>query len=81
GGGPGVPGGAAGGGGGGGWGGGGGGGGGGGPRRAGRPRAMSPEQVTRARRMYADGTHSVDAIATHLGVSRATVYRHLPTAD
>ncbi|MEH1102805.1 helix-turn-helix domain-containing protein, partial [Micromonospora sp. CPCC 205561] len=46
-------------------------------RRPGRPRAMSPEQVERARRMHADGTRTVDEIAATLGVSRATVYRHL----
>ncbi|MFI7575518.1 TetR family transcriptional regulator [Micromonospora sp. NPDC049497] len=46
-------------------------------RRPGRPRAMSPEQVGLARRLHAAGTHSVDEIAARLGVSRATVYRHL----
>lgn len=46
-------------------------------RRPGRPRALGPEQVETARRMHAAGTHSVDAIAATLGVSRATVYRHL----
>ncbi|GGM06708.1 TetR family transcriptional regulator [Micromonospora yangpuensis] len=50
---------------------------GGGRRRSGRPPAMSPAQVATARRMYADGAHSADEIAAHLGVSRATVYRHL----
>ncbi|MEH0970500.1 TetR family transcriptional regulator [Micromonospora sp. CPCC 205546] len=49
-------------------------------RRPGRPRAMSPEQVERARRMYAGGGHSADEIAAALGVSRATVYRHLDPA-
>lgn len=46
-------------------------------RRPGRPRALGREQIEAARRMHAAGTHSVDAIATTLGVSRATVYRHL----
>ncbi|MEU7654343.1 TetR family transcriptional regulator [Micromonospora taraxaci] len=46
-------------------------------RRPGRPRALGREQVETARRMHAAGTHSVDAIAATLGVSRATVYRHL----
>jgi AcrR family transcriptional regulator len=46
-------------------------------RRPGRPRALGREQVEAARRMHAAGTHSVDAIAAALGVSRATVYRHL----
>ncbi|MCZ7374627.1 TetR family transcriptional regulator [Micromonospora sp. WMMC250] len=46
-------------------------------RRPGRPRALGREQVETARRMHAAGTHSVDAIAATLGISRATVYRHL----
>ncbi|MFI5486051.1 TetR family transcriptional regulator [Micromonospora echinaurantiaca] len=46
-------------------------------RRPGRPRALGHEQVEAARRMHAAGTHSVDDIAAALGVSRATVYRHL----
>ncbi|MER7889748.1 TetR family transcriptional regulator [Micromonospora sp. NPDC094482] len=46
-------------------------------RRPGRPRALGREQVEAARRMHTAGTHSVDAIAATLGVSRATVYRHL----
>ncbi|MCG5444151.1 TetR family transcriptional regulator [Micromonospora sp. NIE79] len=46
-------------------------------RRPGRPPALTREQVEAARRMHAAGTHSVDAIAAALGVSRATVYRHL----
>ncbi|MFJ5597093.1 TetR family transcriptional regulator [Micromonospora parva] len=46
-------------------------------RRPGRPPALGREQVEAARRMHEAGTHSVDAIATALGVSRATVYRHL----
>lgn len=51
-----------------------------GRRRPGRPRAMSPEQVEAARRMHARGNHSADEIAAALGVSRATVYRHLDLA-
>ncbi|WP_141909650.1 TetR family transcriptional regulator [Micromonospora sp. A202] len=46
-------------------------------RQPGRPPALGREQVEAARRMHAAGTHSVDAIAATLGVSRATVYRHL----
>lgn len=49
-------------------------------RRPGRPPALGREQVEAARRMHAAGTHSVDAIAAALGVSRATVYRHLTTS-
>ncbi|MEU9509680.1 helix-turn-helix domain-containing protein, partial [Micromonospora sp. NPDC048170] len=51
-----------------------------GRRRPGRPRAMGPEQIETARRMHAEGGHSADEIAAALGVSRATVYRHLDPA-
>ena len=47
------------------------------PRRAGRPSVMDPGKAAMARRLYAGGTYSVSAIAERLGVSRATVYRHL----
>ncbi|MET7707568.1 TetR family transcriptional regulator [Micromonospora sp. NPDC005413] len=50
-------------------------------RRPGRPAALGREQVEAARRMHAAGTHSVDAIAATLGVSRATVYRHLDDSN
>ncbi|MET8119912.1 TetR family transcriptional regulator [Micromonospora sp. NPDC005189] len=50
-------------------------------RRPGRPPALGREQVEAARRMHAAGTHSVDAIAATLGVSRATVYRHLDESN
>ncbi|TDC58447.1 TetR family transcriptional regulator [Actinomadura sp. KC345] len=46
-------------------------------RRAGRPSVMSEEKAELARRMYAEGVHGVAEIAERLGVSRATVYRHL----
>ncbi|MEU4775443.1 TetR family transcriptional regulator [Micromonospora sp. NPDC023644] len=49
-------------------------------RRPGRPRAMGPEQVETARRMHAEGSHSANEIAAALGVSRATLYRHLDPA-
>ncbi|MGC4789192.1 TetR family transcriptional regulator [Micromonospora sp. DT178] len=52
-----------------------------GRRRPGRPQAMGPEQVEAARRMYAEGRQSADEIAAALGVSRATVYRHLDPAS
>ncbi|MEV4662755.1 TetR family transcriptional regulator [Micromonospora echinofusca] len=51
-----------------------------GRRRPGRPRAMGPEQVETARRMHAEGSHSAGEIAAALGVSRATLYRHLDPA-
>jgi AcrR family transcriptional regulator len=46
-------------------------------RRAGRPSVMDAAKGAQARRMYEAGTHSVAEIAAALGVSRATVYRHL----
>jgi DNA invertase Pin-like site-specific DNA recombinase len=52
-------------------------------RKGGRPPAMTDRQVTIARQMYdetgPDGkrTHTVAEIAETLGVSRATIYRHL----
>ncbi|GAA2111446.1 TetR family transcriptional regulator [Actinomadura alba] len=52
------------------------------PRRgAGRPSVMDGGKAAAARRMYAAGSHSVTEIATALGVSRATVYRHLRDAE
>ncbi|MEV5716604.1 TetR family transcriptional regulator [Amycolatopsis mediterranei] len=48
--------------------------------RRGRPPAMNPEAIEAARRLYAAGRAPAD-IATVLGVSRATVYRHLPVSD
>ncbi|WP_410586886.1 TetR family transcriptional regulator [Amycolatopsis sp. lyj-23] len=44
--------------------------------RRGRPPAMSAETVSAARRLYEAGRAPAD-IAAELGVSRATVYRHL----
>ncbi|MGW6708601.1 TetR family transcriptional regulator [Streptomyces sp. NPDC054956] len=48
--------------------------------RRGRPVAMSPAMVEAARRMHAAGSGAT-AIAARLGVSRATVYRHLPPEE
>src|SRR5262245_9362283 len=45
-------------------------------RRRGRPSAMDAASVARAQRM-ADEGRSIDEIAAALGVSRATLYRHL----
>ncbi|WP_372444279.1 helix-turn-helix domain-containing protein [Micromonospora qiuiae] len=52
-----------------------------GRRRPGRPPAMTSEQARAARRMHAAGTHSADEIAAEFGVSRATVYRYLDSAQ
>jgi AcrR family transcriptional regulator len=38
---------------------------------------MSAEKVATARRLLAAGVHSVADVAAELGVSRATVYRHV----
>jgi DNA invertase Pin-like site-specific DNA recombinase len=43
----------------------------------GRPSVMTPEKVSVAREMYASRDYSVAAIAQTIGVSRATIYRHL----
>lgn len=45
--------------------------------RPGRPRALDAERLAVARHMYASGAHRVDEIAAAVGVSRATLYRHL----
>jgi len=41
---------------------------------------MTPDKVAVARRMYDSGEHTVAAIAEVVGVSRASVYRHLGCA-
>jgi AcrR family transcriptional regulator len=45
--------------------------------RRGRPESMTPEKVAEARRLHAEGTRTAAEIAAALGVSRATLYRHL----
>ena len=47
-----------------------------GGRRRGRPSSVDARMAERARRMYAAGESAAD-IAEKLGISRATVYRHL----
>jgi DNA invertase Pin-like site-specific DNA recombinase len=44
---------------------------------AGRPASCPPAQITAARAAVAAGQH-VDQVADAFGVSRATLYRHLP---
>jgi DNA invertase Pin-like site-specific DNA recombinase len=52
-------------------------------RRGGRPSVMTPHKLQVAQELYASGQYTVAAIAKTLGVSRASIYRHLtaPTAD
>ena len=46
-------------------------------RKGGRKPSLSPKKIQVARRMYAEGDSTVAEIAKVLGVSRATIYRHL----
>jgi DNA invertase Pin-like site-specific DNA recombinase len=46
-------------------------------RHGGRPSVMTAHKVRVAGEMYASGQYTVSAIATTLGVSRASIYRHL----
>jgi DNA invertase Pin-like site-specific DNA recombinase len=48
---------------------------------AGRKPKLSADQVAVAQRLHRDGKHTVSEIAKVLGVSRATIYRHLPVAS
>lgn len=50
-------------------------------RVGGRPASITPEKLEVARAMYASGEHTVAAIAGVVGVSRATIYRHLASLD
>ena len=49
-------------------------------RHGGRPTVMPPDKVATARQMYESKTYTVEAIAKVLGVSRASIYRHLADA-
>lgn len=46
-------------------------------RHGGRPTVMPPDKVATARRMYDSKEYTVEAVARVLGVSRASIYRHL----
>jgi DNA invertase Pin-like site-specific DNA recombinase len=50
-------------------------------RRGGRPSVLSGHKLQVAQEMYASGQYTVAAIAKTLGVSRASIYRHLTNAD
>jgi DNA invertase Pin-like site-specific DNA recombinase len=49
-------------------------------RRGGRPAVMTPDKIRAAGELYATRQYTVAAIAKTLGVSRASIYRHLPAA-
>jgi DNA invertase Pin-like site-specific DNA recombinase len=46
-------------------------------RHGGRPPVLTGHKLQVALEMYASGQYSVSAIATTLGVSRASIYRHV----
>jgi DNA invertase Pin-like site-specific DNA recombinase len=46
-------------------------------RHGGRPSVLTGHKLKVAQEMYRSGRYTVAAIATTLGVSRASIYRHL----
>jgi DNA invertase Pin-like site-specific DNA recombinase len=50
-------------------------------RHGGRPSVMTAHKQQVAQEMYRSGQYTVAAIANTLGVSRASVYRHLTRPD
>jgi DNA invertase Pin-like site-specific DNA recombinase len=50
-------------------------------RHGGRPPVLTGHKLQVARELYASGQYTVAAIAKTLGVSRASIYRHLGKAD
>jgi DNA invertase Pin-like site-specific DNA recombinase len=49
-------------------------------RHGGRPSVLTGHKLEVAQEMYQSGQYTVAAIATTLGVSRASIYRHLSVA-
>lgn len=47
-------------------------------RKGGRPRALSDQQLMAAKALIRDGSLTVAEIATQLGVSDSTLYKHMP---
>ncbi|MDF5756626.1 recombinase family protein [Spongiactinospora sp. TRM90649] len=47
-------------------------------KRLGRPPALTPEQVSHARHLLTAPDATVSSIAKLLGVSRSTIYKHVP---
>ena len=50
-------------------------------RHGGRPRALDENKAKLARKLKAEGTHSVEEIREMLGVGRSTLYRYLREAE
>jgi DNA invertase Pin-like site-specific DNA recombinase len=50
-------------------------------RHGGRPSVLTGHKLQVAQEMYHSGQYTVAAIATTLGVSRASLYRHLGQGD
>lgn len=50
------------------------------PRKRGRTPVLNAQDLERARQMILDEKMPVTQVATLLGVSRATLYRHIPVA-
>lgn len=50
-------------------------------RVGGRKTVLTPQKAAVARTLYAAGDHTVSDIAKVVGVSRATIYRHLPKQE
>lgn len=46
-------------------------------RAGGRPTVMTPEKIATAQQMFDSGGYTVAAIAEVVGVSRASIYRHI----
>lgn len=47
-------------------------------RRGGRPKALSPERLAQAQKLYDDGQMTVKQIAAEVSVSEAALYPHSP---
>lgn len=47
-------------------------------RRGGRPRALSDQQLLAAKALIRDGSLTIAEVASHLGVSDSTLYKHMP---
>jgi DNA invertase Pin-like site-specific DNA recombinase len=48
-------------------------------RKGGRPKALTPRQLSIARALYNDKQHSIEEICRTLKISKATLYRYINT--